>query len=298
MLRVYFDTSAWNRLADRPNRHGLIAALQARRAVVLASVYSAAEILRTSLPERRADLAAVMQAFDPDLPLLERPFTIAVATAQAFLRGEDDALQPQSGPGRTLLSYLTCPDETDQDPLEAWLLNSEVNLERFRVEAASPDPDSTRYHASEILETDAFLRLLLRLPPAVELGLSLGQVRDLYQRVDVWRAMAGTLGYILTQVRSHSPEWRGNYRRPGAADLWQAVYLGVVEIFVTSDVRQLEAVGEISAVLRYPRCVVDTADFLDGVEAGGLDPASFCRRCGSALRAPSPDRPSSFHTTT
>ena len=115
-------------------------------------------------------------------------------------------------------------------------------------------------------------------------------------RVDVWRALAGTLGYILTQIKSHAPARQGSRRRPGAADLWQAVYLGVSEVFVTSDVRQLDAVSQISAVLRYPRCVVDTAAFFEGLTCVTPDPAVFCRRCGSTLLETHAGTPS-FHTT-
>ena len=294
---VYFDASAWNRLADHPNREDLTAGLRRRSARVIASVISAGEILRTTGVERRAHLAAVIRDLNPDLPLFEGPLALAAATAGAALNGESDALLKQSGPGRTLLGYLHRPDATDRDPIGAWLQNQESNLEKFRLNVEAPEPDGTRYHSPAILETDAFLRLLLTLPPAVELGLSLAQVRELYERVDVWRALAGTLGYILTQIKSRSPEYQGSHRRPGAADLWQAVYLGVAEIFVTRDRRQREAVSEISGVLRYPRCVVHPDDLFEGVEAGTSDPAAFCRRCGSALPAAlsAPDR--GFHTT-
>lgn len=294
---VYFDASAWNRLADHPNDEGLTAGLRLRNARVIASVISAGEILKTTAVERRAHLAAVIRDLNPDLPLFEEPLALATATASAALNGESDALLKQSGPGRTLLGYLHRPDATDRHPIGAWLQNKESNLERFRLNVEAREPDGTRYHSPAILGTDAFLRLLLTLPPAIELGLSLAQVRELYERVDVWRALAATLGYILTQIKSRSPARQGNHRRPGAADLWQAVYLGVAEMFVTSDARQLEAVSEISGVLRYPRCVVDTADFFEGVEAGTPDPAAFCRRCGSALPAALSVRDRGFHTT-
>ncbi len=294
---VYLDASAWNRLADQPDRDRLAAGLRRRNAHVIASVISAGEILRTAAAERRARLAGVIRDLNPDLPLFEEPLALAAATARAALNGEADALLKQSGPGRTLLGYLHQPDTTDRDPIGAWLQKKESNLERFRLRVETPDPNGTRYHSPAVLETDAFLRLLLALPPAVELGLSLAQVRELYERVDVWRALAGTLGYILTQIKSRSPARQGNHRRPGAADLWQAVYLGVAEVFVTSDVRQREAVSEISGVLRYPRCVVETADFFAGVAADSPDPAAFCRRCGSALPAADAACTGGFHTT-
>ena len=294
---VYFDASAWNDLASHPNREGLVAGLRRRNARVIASIISAGEILRTPEVERRAHLAAVIRDLNPDLPLFEDPLALAAATASAYMNGEPGALLKQSGPGRTLLAYLHRPDATNRDPIGAWLQNKESNLKRFRLNVEAPEPDGTRYHSPAILESDAFLRLLLTLPPAIELGLSLAQVRELYERVDVWRALAGTLGYILTQIKSRSPARQGNLKRPGAADLWQAVYLGVAEVFVTSDVRHLRAVSEISGVLRYPRCVVDSADFFEGVGAGVPNPAVFCRRCGSVLPVADSVRDRGFHMT-
>jgi len=290
---VYLDASAWNRLADHPNREGIAHGLRQRNARVIASVISAGEILRTTKLGDRAAQAAVIRDLNPDLPLFEDPLVIAAATASAALNGESDTLLKQSGPSGTLLGYLHGPDATDRDRIGAWLQNKESNLERFRLSVEEPEPDGTRYHSPAILETDAFLGLLLTFPPAVELGLSLAQVRELCERVDVWRALAGTLGYILTQIKSRAPARQGSRKRPGAADLWQAVYLGVAEVFVTSDVRQREAVSEISGVLRYPRCVVETADFFEGIEVGVPDAVAFCRCCGSRLAAPFAQR--GFH---
>jgi hypothetical protein len=294
---VYFDASAWNRLADHANRAGVTAGLRRRNARVIASVISAGEILKTPTPERRALLAEVIRDLNPDLPLFEDPLALAGDVARAALRGESDALLRQSGPGRTLLEYLHRPDAADQGPLSAWLANKENNLERFRQEVEGPLPEATRYHSLDVLKTDAFLRLLLKLPPAVELELSLSQVRRLYEGTDVWRAWAGALGYALTQIKSKSPLRQKRRRRPGAADLWQAVYLGVADVFVTGDERQLEAVREISSVLRYPRCVVHVDDFFAGVETDGSDPTAYCSRCGSALRTLPFRADLSFHQT-
>ena len=172
---VYFDASAWNDLADHPNREGLTTGLRRRNARVIASVISAGEILRTTSADRRAHLAVVIRDLNPDLPLFEDPLAIAAATAKAALRGEPDALLDQSGSGRTLLGYLARPDATDRGSIGAWLRNKENNLEGFRLNVEAPEPDNRRHHSPEILETDAFLRLLLRLPPAVGLRLSLAR---------------------------------------------------------------------------------------------------------------------------
>jgi hypothetical protein len=86
---------------------------------------------------------------------------------------------------------------------------------------------------------------------------------------DIWRALAATLAYIINLSTTHSPKYRKKKKRPGGPDLWQAVYLGAVEVFVTSDTRLLEAVSEISPLLKYPRCAVHTNDFLNGALGTG-----------------------------
>lgn len=64
--------------------------------------------------------------------------------------------------------------------------------------------------------------------------------------------------------------------------MWQVVYLGVAEVFVSSDVRLLEAARDVSSTLRYPRCVISTADFLEGIAAA--DVKSRCLVCGSSTQ--------------
>lgn len=285
---VYFDASAWNDLVGHADRELLIDCVRVRQAIVLASVFSAGEILRTPDAARRDALCSLMRALHGgDRLLLERPLTLAAHAAEAYLAGDDDVRLTQTGPGRSLLAFLYRPDDADKNAIAAWLQNTDENLERFRQQVKPDRPDhTTRYHAPEVLCTDAFLQLLLTLPPAVDRGLSLTQVRGLYEHSDIWRALAATLGYIITQSMSDSPRWQNNRKRPGAPDLWQAVYLGVVHVFVTSDVRQLNAVAEIGTVFRHPRCVVSTADFLSGLTLGlDADAKSrpVCGECGCGL---------------
>ena len=280
---VYFDTSAWNHLADHPNREGVIASLRGRHVIVLGSVISAGEILKTPALERREQLCSVMLSLLDERPLLERPQTLAKAAAEAVLRGEEDVLlREEPGPGRTLRSYLADPDEAHEPAIKSWLGNLEDNLERFRVEVQPDEPSSTHFCSPEVLDSDAFLRCLLELPFVAEIGLTLAQVRDLCARTDIWRALAGALASVIGQVMTRAPKKRKGRKRPGASDLWQAVYLGVVEVFVSGDERQIEAIREASAVLKHPRCVVLTSEyFADLVAPAG----SGCQVCGCVVPA-------------
>jgi len=78
--------------------------------------------------------------------------------------------------------------------------------------------------------------------------------------------LQATLACMIQLSTTHAPKNKKGKKRPGGADLWQAVYLGVVEIFVARDERMLEAVAGVSALLPYPRRIVHLRDFLLGLE--------------------------------
>jgi len=280
---AYLETSAWNALADDPRCDAIIAELQSRRVIALASVISAGEILRTPDRDRVDRLRSLLLRLHGDRPLLERPMTLASETARAFFRKETDFLLPQSGPGRSLLDFLRRPDDRDTPAIAAWLENLERAHDLFVAEIRPDRPNrDTQYFSREVTGHESFLKLLSTLPAALELSLSLAQVSELTNGVDIWRAVAGTLGYIITQAMAHSPKRVRNRKRPGGADMWQAVYLGVAEAFVSSDVRLLEAVREVSSTLSYRRCVVSTVDFLEGISMRDMEPR--CSVCGSSTQ--------------
>jgi hypothetical protein len=280
---AYFDTSAWNDLADDPKSEAIVAELQRRHIIVLASVISASEVLKTPARDRVERLRSLMLKLHGDRPLLERPMTLAAEAARAYFRNETDFLLPESGPGRSLLEFLCRPDDADIDSVAAWLQNLDRNYEQFLDEIRPEQPNrSTRYYSAEVVDSTPFLKLLSTVPAAQELGLSVAQVADLSTRLDIWRALAGTMGYIVTQAMAHSPKWKRRRKRPGGPDMWQVVYLGVAEAFVSSDVRLLEAATEVASTLRYPRCVISTCDFLEGIATS--DMKSRCLVCGSSTR--------------
>lgn len=276
---AYFDTSAWNALADDPKGEAIVAELQRRRVIVLASVISAGEVLKTPVRGRVERLRSLMLTLHGDGPLLERPMTLAAEAARAFFRNETDFRLPQSGTGQSLLGFLSRPNDADVDSIGAWLKNLDRNHGRFLDEIRPEQPNrKIQYYSEETAHSEPFLKLLSTVPAAQELGLSLVQVAELLTRVDIWRALAGTLGYIITQAMAHAPRQGG--KRPGGADMWQVVYLGVAEAFVSSDVRLLQAAREVSSTLPYPRCVVSTCDFLEGIAAWDVKPR--CLVCGSS----------------
>jgi hypothetical protein len=131
-----------------------------------------------------------------------------------------------------------------------------------------------------VLDRDDFLGLLLRYPNIGSLDLSVSDIRALCDKTDVWRAAAATLGYMIELSTKHAPEKRRKKKRPGAADLWQAVYLGTVEIFVTSDTWLLEGTARISSCMQHPRCIADSDAFLEGITRWSARGPLGCWLCG------------------
>lgn len=280
----YFDASAWSDLVRNPACESIVADLRRSRVTVLASVISAAEILKTRNADLRRRLCSLILNLHGGGPLLERPMTLAADAARTFLQDETDFILPRTGPGRSLLEFLHRPAASDEASIRDWLQNLDRNHNRFLDEIRPEEPNrTTRYYSPEIMRSEPFLRLLAELPAAQELSLSLEQVALLNMRVDVWRAVAATLGYIVTQGMVHTPKQGG--KRPGGPDMWQVVYLGVAEAFVSSDVRLLEAASEVSSTLRYPRCVVSTRDFFYGIVGTPGADKSRCWVCGSSKQA-------------
>jgi hypothetical protein len=288
---VYFDTSAWDCLSKDEDRERITEVMKRSRIVVLASVISAAEVLRTSDVERRRSTCAIMRKLHGEGPLLERHHELALAAAEAFIRGEKDITLPRTDSGRALYSHLLDPASPPNEDIRRWLQNMNDNLNRFVDQVKPNQPDSeTRYCTPEVLEREDFLQILCELPPTKHLNLSTSQMRELCDGSDIWKALAATLGYMIELSTTHAPKSKLGKKRPGGPDLWQAVYVGVSEVFVTGDEGLLEAASRVSACLRYPRCVISREDFISGIlrrgdEAVGTQDGATnnCRVCGCIL---------------
>ena len=140
-------------------------------------------------------------------------------------------------------------------------------MKRFIQESRPQQPDlTTCYLSPQVLAREDFLKLLCELPAAKELGVSVSQMRTIGEKSDVWKALGATLAYIIGRSTTHASKNIKRRKRPGAGDLWQAPYLGVVEVFVTNDGPMLADIRKISAMLPHPRCVVCTKTFLEGLQ--------------------------------
>ena len=93
--------------------------------------------------------------------------------------------------------------------------------------------------------------------------MSVTQMRTICERSDVWKALRATLAFIIELSTTHTPRNRKGHKRPGAEDLWQAPYLGVVEVFVTSDHWMHEAISKIAEFLPHRRRVLLASEFIE-----------------------------------
>jgi hypothetical protein len=205
----------------------------------------------------------MMSTLHGEGPLLERPHDLALAAAGAIRRGDKDMLLPRTGPGNSLLRCMRDPTQPPTEEIQRWLSNMESNMERFIEENRPCNPDlATSYLSQDTLNSENFLKLLCRSPPFEDLAISVSEMRKFCQNSDVWKAFAAMLAYTIKLWATHAPRNLKGKKRPGGADLWQAVYLGVVEAFVSSDTPMQKAVSEINALLRYPRRILSTEDFI------------------------------------
>jgi hypothetical protein len=94
-------------------------------------------------------------------------------------------------------------------------------------------------------------------------------------------ALAGALAHTITLATTHAPKQFRKKQRTGGPDIWQLVYLGIAEVFVTNDKALLTAATDVSRLLKHPRCVVNPRDFLAGVVA--LTKTATCAVCGCIL---------------
>jgi hypothetical protein len=192
--KVYFDTSAWDYVSKHARREEVIYAIRQSGAIVLASVISAAEALRTRDPRLRRTICSAILELHGEGHILERPQDLTVAAAEAFLRGEKDVTLPRTDSGEAIYTHLLNPTLPPRKELWDWLHNMDNNLNRF-IEKTKPQRRDVRirYCSPKVLEREDFLRILCEVPPTRHLKLSISQMRDLCQASDLWKAQAAAL---------------------------------------------------------------------------------------------------------
>jgi hypothetical protein len=100
---------------------------------------------------------------------------------------------------------------------------------QFIAEVRPQEADPQSYTRLEIIRRDDFIDL----PPARNLLLTRQDMRMLVSSSDVWMPLAGALAHTITLPTTHVPKRFRKKQRTGGPDVWQLVYLGGAEVFVT-----------------------------------------------------------------
>jgi hypothetical protein len=292
LQNIYFDTSVWGHLTDALDRESLIDLLKRKRQIPRASVISVAQILLTPDLEKRDFLCETVRALHGERQVLERPLDIAKVAASAFLHGERTLCIKESGPARSFYDALSDPRNAPVHQVKQWVDNMDFNLQKFIQAVKPPFKDNiTNYLSPKVLGRDDFVRALCKFSAAQDLDLSPDQMRGLCHFSDVWRALGATLAYIIHLSASHAPKKRKMHgqgiKRPDGADIWQIVYLGCVQVFVTGDRWMLQAATRVSRLLKHPRCTIYSFDFLKALReftSGKTSNRRICSVCGISRR--------------
>lgn len=264
---AYFDTVAWNRLLDHPDRQRLIAAMETAGVRVIGSVFIAAEIAQTRGPARRHALGSLVREVHGDGPLLEHPVEMAIPMARAILRDEDDFRVPARPGTEHFLSFLKDPSDDElHREVVSWVARQEEKFARVFNQLKPPTPDSSGpFLTADVLSSDPVLETLMAMPGVQEEGLTLADMRTMRDAPhdSVWTALAAMMAYLLDQADRHAGRrWRG------AFDLWQVVYLGLpINAFVTDDSALLTAATAILAVLKERREILTPSMLFTGLKA-------------------------------
>lgn len=264
-MRVYFETSGINSLANDTARDSVLRVLRWHHDSVISSL-SLAEILSTSSSERRAYLfhLAAKLATTPAQPgrriLLDVP-DLMVWALHPLISKEIAPSPFKTGNMFWELPFLLNPDEVRDNQYNLWMDALTSGIRDRTIKQASEDRTKASAWVNGASYTDRqillggrrnYLRYLLNerhlLCDFVRSQLDSekysnvreklnGKEMDILQQIDVWRFnIAARL--IEMHDRLIQPSGYSNKRNPGWVDIQQAAYLGCCDFFVTDDRKQ------------------------------------------------------------
>ena len=271
---TFFETSAWNRLADRSDREAIIAGANRRGLRIVAGVYAAGELLSTPSEARRRILCeTVTRASDAVAPLLDHPEYLATYAARAWRAGEAELLAGESSGAKRLRFFLERPDRLDDDSraeIARWIRDgTQADYQAVFDDLSDIGPRvGPPFCSREVLVMPEFNRLFAeKVPLVAELGLSAADLMDLCNACDVWKAYRALAAFTIDAAIDRMPESRPSptggrpQKRPGGPDIRQAVYLGVCETFVLRDDWFQESLAQIAVAAGLERRIVSTDEF-------------------------------------
>jgi hypothetical protein len=234
-------------------------------------VINLGEILNTPRPERLTQLAhTINDLLPPKKPVLDHPDRLLKSAALQWRSKEPKITVRESSAGRVLREFLRTPNHvsaSDRNLVKHWIQAMNDDHENFLrdirpekpiIEECLPDPTWLR--------DQRFMATFSRVPPAATMKFSPTDLASLCEGCDAWAAFRAGLAYTIDLAFSHAPKAKKidgrRTRRPGGADMRQAVYLGFCETFIIEDGWLREAMTRISNLLPWPRPVLTLDTFL------------------------------------
>jgi hypothetical protein len=253
--RFYLDASAWNLLADHPEREKVLRFIGAPgKRCAVPSLVNAAELLRTKNAERRRILCETMAATVTDgRALLPHPMDVLEDAARDFQKGEDAVTLGENGDTRTLRALIADPSRLDaerMEDLDRWAAGEKaalVDFWKYVTDVGVRDP-SLRIGV-DFLGPSAPVSMLGSYTVARKLALGETELRSLVEKVPPWSAFFLTLGLSFDMV-NQTPFSKGKAAElPNGPDFLQLTYLGLVNDFVVDDAGLLEVAQRASEML-------------------------------------------------
>jgi hypothetical protein len=268
LVRVCFDTSALNRLFRDPERKVLLATLIAKTEFWI-SAYNVLEAAKTADIAVRHGLVRMMWRLAAGKPPLKPPHALVRAVARAYaaagLAGRPKFAEKEDSELAALWRALNNPGLLGAEARAeavSWATNWEGEYddivagarERFQALYSAAPSGRPRTAAGTLRgymtnDDQIFSRLVAPIYEQ-ETGKSLSRSDyDLMMTEPVWCLSLGGYGYAVHH-RSVKAEGFSKTRNAGGIDLGQAVYLRLVDQFVTNDRAQYRGLRFLSRFAR------------------------------------------------
>jgi hypothetical protein len=237
--RYYLETSTWNLLRQHPHRDGVLANIRVSgKRCAVPSIINAAELLRTSNAEDRADLCRVMAAaMTPGVVLLPHPTVVLKHAVADFRRGKSHVTIPADSETATLQLLIEDPSKLEAGrmaELDEWADREKgTQDEVWKFVTSMREPNV--HLGDDFLAAPGLVTVLSDYSMAKDLALTPEELRELLGRHPVWAAFGLTLGLAFDMFNQVEFSKKKAGRLPNGPDHLQLVYLPLVNEFVTDD---------------------------------------------------------------
>jgi hypothetical protein len=263
-MNICLDTSALNALCDDPDSADLVLAIRSSHRVLLGSL-NVMEVVATSGESRRRLLLEFMKSLSDGTLPLAMPNKLVRRAAHAFSKGKKaltGTITPEEGPSWWFINNPSLADAEAQREAFKWKQSIEDPFrdihrsarDEFQgILASNPGlmPRSPGHSIKMFKENSEALYAIVKdvFKRETRQHLSRDAMWQLFYRAPQWPLFLAGWAHEsferALQSSNYSPKGK-----PGALDLWHAVYLPMCDIFVTRDVGQHRALRLLNVLSR------------------------------------------------